>query len=103
MKAVKVTYTVKAGFVPKNLENVNQFVNDLKKLNHPGIRYSVFLGEDGKTFVHLAIFDNDASQQELFKLESFQSFQRQRDESGLEIPPAIEELQYAASSFSVFN
>lgn len=102
MKIIKVTYTVKSTFAQKNLENVNRFIADLKQINDPAIRYTAYVGADGKTFNHFAVYQNDEAQKTLFTLESFQSFQKQRDESGLEVAPAIEELKLAGASYTIF-
>jgi len=103
MKIVKVTYTVQSSFAAKNLENVKTFVQDIKALNNPAIRYISYLGEDGKTFTHMASFDNDEAQLEFLALPSFKSFQQQRDDSSLEQKENLEMLSLAASSYSIFN
>lgn len=103
MKIVKVTYTVQPSFAAKNLENVKAFVNDIRALNNPSIRYISYLGADGKTFTHVATFDNDAAQQQFLALPSFQSFQQQRDGSGLEAPESLEFLELAAASYDIFD
>ncbi|NQX54154.1 hypothetical protein [Pedobacter panaciterrae] len=102
MKIVKVTYTVKAEFAKKNQENVNEFITDLRNIKDSGIRYSSYLAEDGKTFTHISIHKNEAAQQNLFNLESFKSFQKERDQR-LEIEPHIEFLELVSSSFDIFN
>ena len=102
MKIVKVTYTVRPSFAAKNLENVKAFVDDIRALNNPSIRYISYLGADGKTFTHVATFDNDAAQQQFLALPSFKSFQ-QRDGSGLEAPENLEFLELAAASYDIFN
>src|SRR3546814_1660064 len=103
MKIVKVTYTVQPWFSAKNLENVKTFVRDIKALNNPSIRYISYLGADGKTFTHIAMFDNDEAQQQFLALPSFKSFQQQRDGSGLEAPENLEFLALAAVSYAIFD
>jgi hypothetical protein len=103
MKTVKVTYTVKPEFVPKNLENINSFMKDFRKITSMGFRYTVYQCEDGKTFMHLSGYANDEIQKQVLAVESFKSFQRQRDESGLEGSHKIEELKFVASSHEVFG
>lgn len=98
MKTVKVTYTVKPSFVEQNKENVATFINDLKKLNNPDLRYGAFLKEDGKTFVHISSYKNEETQKVLFELPSFREFQKQRDSSGLELEPQIETLAHIATT-----
>ncbi len=102
MKIIRVTYTVKAAFAQQNLENVSKFIADLKQINDPAIRYTAYVGADGKTFNHFAVYQNEEAQKTLFALESFQSFQKQRDESGLEVAPNIEELKLASASYNIF-
>ena len=59
MKIVRVQYTTRPEYVATNQENIRQIVNELKTLNHPGIRYSAYLLPDGKTFIHLDHFENE--------------------------------------------
>ena len=103
MKIVKVTYTVKQSFAKKNLENVKAFISDLSKIDNPDLLYNAFLGKDGATFYHMAIYRSDDAQKILFGLPSFQSFQKQRDDSGLEVSPKIEELELIASTSDIFK
>lgn len=102
MKTIRVTYTVKPAFAKQNQENVRAFIQDLEKINHPSIRYIAYAGEDGKTFTHIASYENEEGQKVLFGLESFKSFQKQRDESGLEVPPRIETIEVVAASYKLF-
>lgn len=97
MKSVKVTYTVKASFVAKNIENIQVFINDLQKMNNDGIRYSIYLAEDGKTFTHLSLYKDEVAQQVFLDMASFKSFQEQRDASELEVEPGIEVLNLVAA------
>ena len=98
---VKVTYTVKNEFIQQNQENINLFMTDFKKLNSDEFRYNVFLGNDGKTFIHLSMYQNEAIQKRLLDVPSFKSFQKQRDESGLEVQPQIEVMKPVAFSHPV--
>jgi hypothetical protein len=102
MKTVKVTYTVRSEFVPTNQANINSFMKDFRKLNNADFRYIVYLCEDGNTFMHLSTYANDEIQNRVLDVESFKSFQRQRDESGLEGPHKIEMLTFVASSHEDF-
>ena len=102
MKSVKVTYTVKSEFAPKNQENINSFMKDFRKLASADFRYAVYLCDDGKSFMHLSMYANDEIQKQVLDIDSFKSFQRQRDESGLEGSHRVETLQLVASSHNVF-
>ena len=103
MKTVKVTYKVKSSFVTQNQTNIQAFIDDLYRINHPELRYVVYLGEDGQTFTHLATYASNQAQQVLLQLPSFLSFQQQRDASGLESDPWIEQMHPVASSYPLFN
>lgn len=103
MIAVKVTYKVKSEFAPKNQENIRAFMNDFRKLNCSDFRYSAYVCDDGKTFVHLSMYKNENIQKKVLAVESFKAFQLQRDESGLEGPHTVEPMTLVASSFDVFN
>jgi hypothetical protein len=101
MKAVRVTYTVKPSFVAENIENIKQFMAEVRKIGDPGMRYTVFLAEDGKTFSHLSSYTNNESQSKFLALASFKSFQEKRDASGLESEPTIETYSFVDSSHKI--
>ncbi|MGM8363804.1 hypothetical protein ACSV4D_17970 [Flavobacterium sp. ARAG 55.4] len=103
MIIVKVTYTVKPEFVQKNQENINLFMVDFKKINTNEFRYVSYICGDGKTFVHLSHYKNEDIQKRLLQVPSFLSFQKQRDDSGLEYLPEIEVMEVVASSHDIFN
>jgi hypothetical protein len=103
MKAVKVTYTVKREFAEKNNQNIKTFLEEVKAIGDNDMRYHVFLAEDGKTFSHLSIYNNDESQKRFLALKTFLSFQQQRDESGLESEPRVEVLNLLHTSHTIFN
>jgi hypothetical protein len=102
MISVKVTYTVKPEFVPKNLENIKSFLNDFRKIKEREFRYTVYLCDDGKTFLHRSSYANEEVQKHVLTVESFKSFQKERDESGLEGSHRIEEMQLIGSSHGIF-
>ena len=103
MITVKVTYTVKPGFSRKNQKNINLFMADFKKMNSNEFRYTAYLDNDGKTFIHLSMYQNEEIQKQLLDTASFKSFQKQRDESGLEGQPKIEMMKLIDSSHSIFS
>lgn len=102
MIVVKVTYTVKLDFAPKNQANIRAFMDDFKKIESNDFYYTAYVLEDGKTFVHLSMYQNEAIQQHLLNIVSFKYFQQQRDESGLELLPKIETMQLVASAKDIF-
>jgi len=104
MKIVKVTYTAKAEYAEQNQHNIQQVMNDLQQMAHPGIFYHVCLGSDGKTFTHTAFFSEDEYQQILLGLPSFHTFQQQLKASGPEVPPQQDNnLTLVGSSSPIFN
>lgn len=103
MIVVKVTYTVKPAFVLQNQVNINLFMKDFQQLNNNDFRYTAYLCNDGKTFVHLSHYKNEEIQKTLLNIENFKSFQQQRDESGLEATPEIEVMKLIASSHDLFS
>lgn len=102
MKAVKVQYTVKSEYAETNAANIRRVMNELRELNHPGIKYSTFLQNDGRSFVHFAVTDSEESNNILTGLESFKRFQQELKASGPEVPPKSESLDLVASSYDFF-
>ena len=102
MIVVKVTYTTRPDFAAENRSNINIFLEDVRKLGNSGIRYTVLLGDDEKTHTHLSMYDNEESQKDLLKLDSFKSFQKRRDESVLEVQPKVEVMKFIDSSYEIF-
>lgn len=103
MIIVKVTYTVNPDFANKNQENINEFLKDFKKIKSNDFRYIVYIGDDKKTFTHISMYQNEAIQKELLAVQSFKSFQQQRNNSSLEISENIEMMELAGTSYDIFN
>ena len=97
MKIVRVQYTTTPEFAGRNKENIRQVVNELRKINHPGIKYSTYLMPDGKTFMHFDHFDNEEAHNVLTGLESFKKFSDELLASNLEVEPKLELLSLVAS------
>ena len=77
MKIVRVIYTTTKEFADTNSRNIRGVIAELKELAHPGISYSAYLSDDGKTFMHFDQFENDAAHQLLVSLASFKKFDRE--------------------------
>lgn len=103
MKTIRVQYTAKQEYAAKNKENILKVMNDLRVINNPGIKYSSFVLEDGKTFMHFAIFENEEANKVLNNMESFKQFQAELKASGPEVPPKAENLSLVASCDDFFN
>jgi hypothetical protein len=59
MKAVKVQYTVREDYVETNKRNIEAVMSELRGLNNLGLKYSSFLLDDGKTFVHFNMYRDE--------------------------------------------
>ena len=103
MKAVKVQYTIKESYAETNQKNIQKVMADLRKLNNPGIRYSAFLLEDGKTFVHFAMYPDEGTSSIVNNLASFQSFRQQLKDSHPEVPPKAEDLTLVGAAYEIFG
>jgi hypothetical protein len=101
-KAVRVQYSTKKEYVAKNKENIQKVMSDLREINDPGIKYGTFLSEDGKTFIHFALFEKEEAQKVLNGLESFKIFQAELKASGPEVPPKVDNLSLVGSSYDIF-
>lgn len=71
MIAVKGTYAVNKHFVDQNIKNINLFLKDFGPLNNDNFKYSIYLMEDKKTFVHLSEYKDEIAQQELLSVPTF--------------------------------
>jgi hypothetical protein len=98
MKALRVHYTTTAAFAPRNQANIAGIVKELKKLNHPGIKYSTWLLPDGKTFMHFDQFENEEAHEVLTSLASFKKFDEELWASGLEVEPVLEKVTLVAAT-----
>ena len=103
MKAVKVQYTVRSNYVELNKKNIQQVMSDLREIDNPGVRYSAFLLEDRKTFIHLAMYPDEETMSIVSDLTSFIVFRQQLKESQPESPPKSEDLNLVASAFDFFG
>lgn len=103
MISVKVSYTVKPEFVEQNKHNINIFLTDFKQLKQLKFLYNVYLQDDGLTFLHISMYENEEVQQAILSTPSFLTFQQQRDESGLSVSPSVEKLSLFGSSLSVVS
>jgi quinol monooxygenase YgiN len=102
MKIVRVEYTTTQEYADKNKENIREVVNELRKINHPGIKYSAYLLPDGKTFMHFDQFENEEAHQILQALESFKKFAAELWASKPEVEPKLELPSVVASSEDFF-
>jgi hypothetical protein len=99
MNVIKVEYTVRKDYVKTNKRNIAAVIKELKGKKAP-VKYFVSLKEDGKTFVHIAIYDKKASNI-IPKLKAFRQFREQLN-TGIVSPPHSEDLKVVNTSFDMF-
>jgi hypothetical protein len=98
MKIVRVIYTTALSYSATNQQNIQAIADELRVLNHPGIRYSTYLLADGKTFMHLDHFDNEEAHLALQGLASFKKFADELEASSPEVEPVLELLSVVTST-----
>jgi hypothetical protein len=91
-------YTVKVEYAVQNQQQINRVVENLRALRRTDIRYSVFVEDDGKTFLHLLFCANEEAEQVFFTLPSQQAFQAGLAEGHLEVPPTMTTLHLVGST-----
>jgi hypothetical protein len=101
MISVKISYTVKPEFVAQNKQNISMFLADFKKLVGKKFLYTVYVKDDGLTFLHVSMYENEEVQQQILNVPSFLQFQKERDESGLNDTHKFEVLTLMGSSLSL--
>jgi hypothetical protein len=82
-------YTVKEEYAAQNQEQISLVVEELRALGRLDISYSVFVEDNGKTFLHLLFCANDEAEQVFFRLPSQQAFQAGLAASHLEVLPTM--------------
>lgn len=97
MISVLVTYQVKPAFAEQNKANIQQFLTDFEQLDTSKFKYSVYIKEDGVSFVHYSQYVDEVIQTELLNVPSFKAFQEMRDASGLNGSHQVEILQSVGS------
>lgn len=95
---VLVSYQVKPGFVEENKMNIARFLDDFRLLDNARFVYSVFLRDDGVTFVHMSNYADEEMQKRILNTPSFLEFQKRRDESGLNDSHKVHVLEFIGSS-----
>ena len=91
-------YTTTESYAGTNKKNIGELVEALKKINHPGIKYSVYIMEDGKTFMHLDHFAGEAEHEFLQQLPEFKKFAAELWDSRMEVKPKLDLLSVVGST-----
>lgn len=69
-----IQYTVRAEYAEENQQYIRQILEDLRALGRTEIRSSIFVKEDGKTFLHFLFCEHEEAEQTFFQLESLQAW-----------------------------
>src|SRR4051812_17101181 len=101
MRAVKVEYTVKPGYVNTNKANIQRVMDELRALGDVGVLYSTYVKEDGCSFVHFSIHRNADEPNIITSLETFKAFSAQLKDEGLVMPPVAVKLEMVGRSFDL--
>ena len=80
-------YVVQAAYAAQNQEHIRRVMEELRALRRTDLKYSVFVEDDGKTFIHLRFCANEEASKVFDTLESFQAFQAALLASHPEVPP----------------
>ena len=91
-------YTVQAAYAAQNQKLISRVVEELRGLRRTDLRYSVYVEDDGKTFLHLLFCANDEAEQVFFRLPSQQAFQAGLAASHLEVPPTMTTLHLVGAT-----
>jgi len=92
MKAVKVLYKVQPEYVRTNIENIKAVMNELEDNPIEGMWYKAFLLEDGQSFMHINISDNQEIMDKINDVELFNKFRTELKDSKPINPPVLEKL-----------
>src|SRR5437763_13871749 len=67
-------YVVKAAYAEQNQEHIRRVMDELRALNRTDLKYSVFVEDDGKTFIHLRFCANEEASKVFDRIAAFQAF-----------------------------
>jgi hypothetical protein len=78
-------YTVRAEYAAENQEYIRRILEDLRVLGRTDIGSSIFVEEDGKTFLHFFFCENEEAKQTFFRRESLNAWKSALIESHPEV------------------
>ncbi len=81
-------YVVQAAYAEENQEHIRRVMEELRSLHRTtDLKYSVFVEDDGKTFIHLRFCANEEASKVFDTLPTFQAFAAALLASHPEVPP----------------
>jgi len=101
MKVTRIQYTVPLAYVEQNKRNIEAVMRELRAIGNDGVKYAVYLQQDGRTFMHFVHQDTAEAERYPTSLESFKAFQTQL-KPNLEVAPKVEAFTLVDSSTQIF-
>src|SRR5260370_20793183 len=86
MIITNIPYMVRAEYAAETRGYIRRILEDLRALGRTEIGSSIFVKEDGKTFLHFLFCENEEAEQTFFQLESLQAWRAALIESSPEVP-----------------
>ena len=80
-------YVVQAAYAAENQEHIRRVMEELRSLHRTDLKYSVFVEDDGKTFILLRFCANEEASKVFDRLPAFQAFAAALLASHPEVPP----------------
>src|SRR5258708_38052371 len=81
-----IQYTVRAEYVAENQEYIRRILEDMRALGRTDIGSSIFVKEDGKTFLHFLFCVNEEGEKTSFQFQSLQAWRAALVEGSPEVP-----------------
>ena len=102
MKAVKVQYTVKPGFVEENKNNIQKVMSALNANPIVGMQYSSYTDDENpNTFIHINMAKDGETMSKLNDLKEFTEFRMALKTSQPVSSPKQTKLNFVGAGFSI--
>jgi hypothetical protein len=103
MTIAHVRYTIKAEYAAQNKKQISQVVEEIRALHQTDIRYSIFVQDDGKTFIHELFCASEEAKKVFEALESSTAFRAALADSHPEVPPSVTNLTLVGSTLDILS
>ncbi|GHO99345.1 hypothetical protein KSF_093930 [Reticulibacter mediterranei] len=97
------TYTVQAAYAEQNKSRIARVIEELRALQRTDLQYSVFVQDDGKTFIHMLLCTTEDAHKAFGSLEAFAAFQRGLEASQPEVLPSVNRVTLVGSTTNVLS
>lgn len=101
MRAVEVRYTVRPEYADQNKANIRKVMAKLRASPIDGMMYSAYTLEDGHSFVHINICQDEETLSKLNDVDEFVEFRKALKESLPITPPSSIDLEYVGANFDI--